>query len=200
MTRCQVGSDSSVPPCTRTLGYGGGLLRSAVFYLGPWEALTANRRQLPLHVPRDSRFARRSPERQLGLADSLEEASRIKSFRLEEALVLAYGRDIRFVVAVCAMIGFGIWRYMAPEPLLLTPRALSAPDLPLVTNVVKDTFVNKVCNLHPEIRSPCPCGEPLNNTARDLFPKPGFDSLDINKSAKVKALAVFMACIVYRFN
>ena len=49
------------------------------------------------------------------------------------------------------MIGFGIWWYMAPEPLLLTPRALSAPDLPLVTNVVKDTFVNKVCNLHPEI-------------------------------------------------
>lgn len=147
-----------------------------------------------MYVPRDSRFARRSP-------DSLEEASRIKSFRLEEALVLAYGRDIRFVLAVCAMIWFWIWWYMAPEPLLLTPRALSAPDLPLVTNVVKDTFViNKVCNLHPEISSPCPCGEPLNNTARDLFPEPGFDSLDINKSAKVRALAVFMACIVYRFN
>lgn len=122
----------------------------------------------------------------------------MKSFRLEETLVLAYGRYISFVLAVCAMIGFGIWWYMAPEPLLLTPRALSAPDLPLVT---KDTFViNKVCNLHPEISSPCPCGEPLNNTARDLFPEPGFDSLDINKSAKVRAFAVFMACIVYRFN
>ena len=28
------------------------------------------------------------------------------------------------------MIGFFIWWYMAPEPLLLAPRALSAPDLP----------------------------------------------------------------------
>ncbi|OMP14129.1 hypothetical protein COLO4_00272 [Corchorus olitorius] len=30
---------------------------------------------------------------------------------------------------------------MAPEPLLLTPRALSAPDLPLVSNVVKDAGI-----------------------------------------------------------
>lgn len=52
-----------------------------------------------MYVPRYSSFARRSPERLLCLADSLEEASRIKSFRLEEALVLAYGRDIRFVLA-----------------------------------------------------------------------------------------------------
>lgn len=33
------------------------------------------------------------------------------------------------------MIGFLIWWYMAPEPLLLAPRALSAPDLPTVPSV-----------------------------------------------------------------
>lgn len=86
---------------------------------------------------------------------------------------------------------------MAPEPLLLTPRALSAPDLPLVTNVVKDTFVNKVCNLHPEISSPCPCGEPLNNTARDLFPVRLIGHQQ--KRKKVKA-HYGLYCIVYRFN
>lgn len=30
--------------------------------------------------------------------------------------------------------------------------------------------------------------------------EPGGDSLDINKSAKVRAFAVFMACIVYSFH
>lgn len=46
-----LGSDSSVLLCTSLLGYGGGLLWSAVFLnLGPWEALTTNRRQLPFHV------------------------------------------------------------------------------------------------------------------------------------------------------
>ncbi|GMH13107.1 hypothetical protein Nepgr_014948 [Nepenthes gracilis] len=89
------------------------------------------------------------------------------------------GRDMRFVLVLCAMIGFSLWWGAAPEPLLLKPEALSAPDINLVTQVVKETFVNRVCTNHPQVLSPCDCGEPLNNIARSLFEEPPFDPLGI---------------------
>lgn len=67
------------------------------------------------------------------------------------------------------MIGFSLWWFVAPEPLLLKPEALTTPDMRLLFKVVRDTFVNKVCSSHPEVSSPCDCGEPLNSIARKLF-------------------------------
>ena len=40
--------------------------------------------------------------------------------------------------------------------------------------VAKDTFVDGVCSNHPQVYSPCDCGEPLHNdnAARDLLKEP----------------------------
>ena len=85
----------------------------------------------------------RSPDRKQGLADINRETSRIKSFRLRDAVVYSYWRDPRFVLVVCAMIGITAWWALAPEPLLLKPEALAAPDLELLSKVVKDTLKKK---------------------------------------------------------
>jgi hypothetical protein len=51
---------------------------------------------------------------------------------------------------------------------LLKPEALSTPDLKLLFQVVRDTFLDRVCSSH-QICSPCECGEPLNSVAKVLF-------------------------------
>ena len=94
------------------------------------------------------------------------------------------------------MIGFSVWWCSAPEPLLVKPGALCSPDLELLFKVVKDTFVNHVCSSHPQVTSPCDCGEPLNSAARDLFEEPPFDPLGINNTHRIKALSFFMASII----
>lgn len=53
------------------------------------------------------------------------------------------------------MIGFSVWWYSVPEPLLLKPEALRSPDLKLLVNVAKDTFVDHVSSSHPGVSSPC---------------------------------------------
>lgn len=56
---------------------------------------------------------------------------RVKSFGLKEAIIYSYFRDIRFVLVLCAMLGFSVWWFTAPETLLLKPGALIfiSPDL-----------------------------------------------------------------------
>lgn len=84
------------------------------------------------------------------------------------------------------------------EPLLLKPEALCAPDLELLSRVVKDTFVERVCSYH-HVSSPCDCGEPLNKAARDLFEEPSFDPLELNKTrhnARIKTLSIFVAYLI----
>lgn len=71
------------------------------------------------YVPRDTSlfisFHRISSERP-GLPDIERVGSRIKWFRLREALLYSYCRDLRFVLAFCGMLGFSLWWYLAPEP------------------------------------------------------------------------------------
>jgi hypothetical protein len=57
-------------------------------------------------LPCRSFFFLRSPDRKPGFADINRETSRIKAFRLSDAIVYSYWKDMRFVLALCAMIGF----------------------------------------------------------------------------------------------
>lgn len=86
-----------------------------------------------------------------------------------------------------------MWWGLAPEPLLLNPEALSSVDLHTLLRVAKDTFVNKVCTLHPHVSSPCECGEPLNNEARRLLEPNTFDPLGLEKP-KSRASCIFCRC------
>ena len=144
------------------------------------------------------------------------EGGRIKSFTVREAIRYSYLRDSRFLICLCAKIGFGIWWYIAPEQLLLRPHALCSPDLSTLLRVARDTFFHQICSIHPHVPSPCECGEPLNNAVRILLNEPHrFDPLGIQEDATAggqafnmeeeavprrlalkKAFAVYMACIL----
>ena len=147
----------------------------------------------------------RSPGRYTGFKDIRGLSSRIKTFRLSDALTYSYMKDIRFSIALCAILGFSMWWIIAPEPLLLKPEALTSPDINLLYNVSKDTFINKVCSTHPLIKSPCECGEPLNNELRRLLETNTiettntFDPLGIDETErtnKAKAFAIYIAAIL----
>lgn len=86
---------------------------------------------------------------------------------------------MRFLLALCAIIGVSIWWAMAPEPLLVKPEALSAPDLKMLVQIIRDTLIDRVCSSHPDVNRPCECGEPINNEARKVFKEQPFDPLDI---------------------
>lgn len=164
------------------------------YSFGPWVPCTANLSQLRGQMSR-----LRSPDRVN--KEVLENTSWIKPFRLRDAIRYSYITDMRFVLALCAMIGLSVWWYNlnVPESVLLTPDALVSPDLKLLVKVARDTFVNHVCSSHPQVSSPCDCGEPLNNAARDLLPEPFFDPLNIlpeRKMSMLKAVSVYTASII----
>lgn len=72
----------------------------------------------------------RSPDRVIGLADALRQSGRARTFGLSEAMVIAYVRDIRFVLLrFSCLVGFGAWWYLLPEPLLVQPTACSSLSL-----------------------------------------------------------------------
>lgn len=136
-----------------------------------------------------------------GLGGILRDNSRIKEFRLQDAILHSYIYDIRFISALCVLLGFSIWCTFAPEPLVLQPLSLSAdPKIEYLNNIVTDTYVNKICSSHPgdNISLPCSCGSPLNNETKILFPEQPFDPLGINKvnPARIKAIAIYFVCIV----
>lgn len=160
---------------------------------GPWTPHTANMSQLPFHIER-GRKVLRSPERKQGLADVTRETGRIKEFRLNDALLYSYMYDLRFALLTCLVIGFSIWWMAVPEPLLESPMALCSPDLKMLVNVARDTYVNKVCSTH-SLPSPCECGEPLNNAARYILEKDEFDPIHLHPN-KTRAVSIYIAAIV----
>ena len=175
--------------------------RKGVCTVGPWQVYAANRSQLPFRIPeRQGHSFRllRPPDRKVGLADATRQTSRIKEFKLSDAIVYSYVWDIRFVLLICLLTGFSFWSFLTSEPLLLKPEALSSPDLELAVRVVKDTFVDHVCSTH-RVPSLCDCGEPLNKAAQDLF-KPeeeAFDPLDLNKkNRRLRAVSICVASII----
>lgn len=88
------------------------------------------------------------------------------------------------------------WWLDAPLPLLHNPAVLTSPDLPLIIEVFKDTFHNKICSTH-HLPSPCECGEPLNKAAMDLLKgNESFDPLGLlNKKAGFTFLGSILLCI-----
>lgn len=95
---------------------------------------------------------------------------------------------------ICLLIGFSIWWVAIPEPLLENPGALCSPDLEHLVNVVRDTYVKKVCSTH-NLPTPCECGEPLNRSARLLLEKEEFDPMQLHPNRR-RAAYVYIAAIV----
>ncbi|GLU24479.1 hypothetical protein SLE2022_404100 [Rubroshorea leprosula] len=95
------------------------------------------------------------------------------------------------------MIGFSIWWYTAPEPLLYHPRALASPNLNLLSSVVKDTYEYSICSTH-QLPSPCDCGEPLNRAAKEMFSDTAypFDPLNQKKIKRVSSVSIYLASIL----
>lgn len=139
-------------------------------------------------------FARRNrTERGVGLEDFLVTPSRIKEFKLSDAIVSSYFKDIRFVTLVCLLIGFSAWWILVPEQLLEGPGILCSPD---IARLVKETFIDQVCSEH-HVSSPCDCGEPINNQVREDFSKLEFyDPLNFAPSNRMKAASVLVASVI----
>lgn len=132
-----------------------------------------------------------------GLGDVFKDSVRIKKFKLLDVLLYSYWRDIRFIIFFSLFLGFTIWIETAPEQLLNKPIALSSVDLKNLTLVLKDTYVNHVCSTHPDVISPCDCGEPLNKIVRDLFQDESFDPLHLESGkTRIKALSFMVGFIL----
>lgn len=85
----------------------------------------------------------RSPERGIGLEGVTKKSSRIKEFKLSDAIVYSYFKDIRVVTLVCLLIGFSAWWILVPEQLLEGhQKSLCSP--PDIARLVKDTFIDQV--------------------------------------------------------
>jgi hypothetical protein len=94
------------------------------------------------------------------------------------------------------MIGFSIWWYTVPEPLLYKPDALASPDLKFLVDVVKDTYEYNICSTH-HLPSPCECGEPINQTAKDMFSETyAFDPFDFNKIQRINSYSIYLSSIL----
>lgn len=184
--------------CTDKMVYSVGGL-NVYYYLGPWQAYGVNKAALPFKIYQTGRgrvTVMAEPRGKRGLPEVTRGSTRIKEFHLGKALMYSYLRDLRFVLVVCAMIGVTAWWALTPEPLLLKPHALCANDLGVIVNIVKETFVNKVCNLH-QVSSPCECGEPVNRVARQLFEQPpDFDPLETKRTQRTMAAAVLIAGVI----
>ena len=165
-----------------------------------WKPLAAAIHQLPGNL--SSIFGRgqrrrpllRSPERGVGLEGVTKKSSRIKEFKLSDAIVYSYFKDIRFVTLVCLLIGFSAWWILVPEQLLEGPGVLCSP--PDIARLIKDTFIDQVCSEH-HVSSPCDCGEPINNQVREDFSKLEFyDPLNFAPSNRMKAASVLVASVI----
>lgn len=169
-----------------------------------WMPITA-REALPFEVVPYRNPLIRSAVLKPGLLNLFSDSDRgwCKSLNLKEIIRYSYLRDMRFILCLCSMLGFSIWWIVAPEPLLLNPAALCSPDLSTLIKVVRETFIDQVCSSHPQVASPCDCGEPLNKTARAMFQEhQTFDPLSIDepttarRQALIKSLSVYIGCIL----
>lgn len=168
----------------------------AIYSMGPWLPFTANPNYLPFKIPERGRKTLRSPDRKKGLADVLRDGGRVKSFRLRDAIVYSYFRDMRFVLLICLLCGFSVWWYLVPSEVFANPGVLSSPDIGLIVRVARETFEKFILSVH-HIPSPCDCGEPLNNTAKDLLePKESFDPLGWKPNQYRCSVPVYVGAIV----
>lgn len=86
--------------------------------------------------------------------------------------------------------------------IFLKPAAVCSPDLKLISRVLRDTYIDKVCSTHINVKSPCLCGEPYNKMVKKLFPelKLNYDPLHLhlesNKKDHKNAFSVYIATII----
>lgn len=180
----------SAPPGERCVIYN---------YKGGSTATLTFARWVPLTVPNilsslNKRLLRSSPHKKLGLNDAYQNTSRCKSLKLSDQILYSYCRDTRFVLFLSIFFGYVLWMYIAPAVILNVPLSQTSPDLQQLVRVVEDTYVNHVCSTHPDVISPCDCGEPLNQTARNMYKDKVFDPLGC--SGKIKTAAVMVASII----
>lgn len=169
----------------------------------------ANISQLPLRpievgLERRKRSLMRSPDRKPGLCDIHRYTSRIKEFKLSDAIVLSYFRNLRFLSAVCLITGVAAFWVLSPELLLAKPATLCSPDVGLIAKVIKETFLTHVCSTH-QVSSPCSyCNEPLNQVAREWFSPSenltfdplGISAEEVARAQSKKAFAISLAIIL----
>lgn len=169
------------------------------YYLGPWYAYKLARSQLPFETyarPGGRITVLGETVGKRGLPLILERSERIKEFGLGEAIKYSYLRDIRFVLVLCGMIGVTARCALAPDQLLMEPKALCTTDIELLSRVARDTYEAKVCSSH-QVTSPCECGEPLNNEIKKFLGEPlNYDPLEIEKTRKIKGVATLIGSIV----
>lgn len=211
LVRIRMGNHSLLTRNPNTVWLRYGILGLPVYtFYQPWKPYRTKLAQLPLRVYPKSRpvsaYMReplykdfrylRSPERDTGLRDALRKTSKVKEFRLGDALAYSYMRDTRFLLLTCLILGFALWWCFMPEPLVLKPDALKADNLGQVVQVCKDAFLDRVCSSH-HIKSPCDlCIEPLKKMARNLFPVDEFDPLGINKAIPNERKVLALACYI----
>lgn len=166
---------------------------SVEYTIAPWLPLTAKNsfpvkidgNSFPIKIDGDRLPLEGRLNKKIGLTDVFRKKERIQSFKFTDALNYAYIRDLRFIIILSIIFWFTLWGYFTPVPLNEYPFAWTSPDLQFLKKVVSDTYQGHVCSTHPTVSSPCPCGEPLNQTARDLLPLNSFDPLQINKKTQV---------------
>lgn len=162
-----------------------------IYTFARWKAFTA-KTMLPFQLDGNRVPLLRLLKKKVGLADVYCDMGRIKSFTLSDAIIYSYCRDIRFVLFLCIFFGFSLWMFIAPEPLFQYPNGWFSPTF---LNVIKDTDVNHLCLTHPEVLSPCECGEPFNQTVRERFPQKDFDP-DQKHSGKLFTCSLMVATLI----
>jgi len=105
---------------------------------------------------------------------------------------------MRFLLCLCGMIGFSVWWAVAPDPLLNIPISVYLHDPGLILKLFRDTFVNHICSVHPDVVTPCSCGEPTKNMVREIIDEHiSYDPLGLNsRRAKVLTLFTLIASII----
>lgn len=174
----------------------------ATYTFGPWvpTQLTLRRGTNPPlhHILKNN---------QPGLSGILEISTsenirpRIKKFSLSDALEYSFMLDHRFAIYIYLSILFTLWFISVPAPLALKPEVLFSNDLGFFLKVANDTFVYGVCSTHPQILSPCDCGEPLNNTVKlmldvdNIYDDKGEYKQEIVNSALCKYFIIIVICL-----
>lgn len=161
----------------------------------PWVPYVPDSRELPAPYRWGRRcFSIRSPERG-GLTNLIKRSSRIKEIEIKHAIRYSYCRDHRFVLLLCCMLGFAIWWALVPEILLFNSTSICiSPNLDLLCQVARDTYIHNICSSHPQVLSPCDCGEPLNKEVKEIIKEPPFDPL--GSISRTKGASVFLASIL----
>lgn len=173
-----------------------GFIKSMVYTFGDWIPYAVNKAQLPFLLPSSGGLLR-SPNRSPGLLDAVGRCARIRDIGLGEALIYSFRLDSRFILLVCLLTGFSLYCFNVPLAFLENPSLIHAPNLGLLTEIGRDTFVDLVCTEH-RTPSPCECGEPLNRELPIMLGTVGreFDPLDLGLKQRSLGVATFLGIII----